>query len=279
VRLRHIEIFYAVYRGGSVTAAAHELSVSQPSVSKVLRHAEDQLGYQLFERTKGRLVPTQAAHELFSEVEHVYQLIRSLNRTAKNIGSRRGGHLRLVMLPSMGFSIIPESISRMRKLWPDVSFELDTLHSRDFAGALFERQCDIAIGYGNQPVARLTEIKLGHSELLLASQEGTLPTGLAVVDPEILTGLDFVGLRDGGPSGEVLLDELDRLSIVPREVVVARTYYVALSLVALGVGVSVVDNFTASAMPYDRSNCTASVRLSALPSVPPYSVNDARTRW
>ena len=50
MRLRHIEVFYAVYRNGSVTGAAQELNVSQPSVSKVLRHAEDQLGYPLFQR-------------------------------------------------------------------------------------------------------------------------------------------------------------------------------------------------------------------------------------
>ena len=47
MRLRHIEVFHAVYSSGSVTAAARMLNVSQPSVSKVLAHAEQQLGYPL----------------------------------------------------------------------------------------------------------------------------------------------------------------------------------------------------------------------------------------
>jgi len=45
MRLRQIEVFHAVYSSGSITGAAALLNVSQPSVSKVLAHAEQQLGY------------------------------------------------------------------------------------------------------------------------------------------------------------------------------------------------------------------------------------------
>ena len=58
MNLRHIEIFHAVYVNGSVSAAARALDVPQPSVSKMLRHAESLLGFQLFQRTSGGLVPT-----------------------------------------------------------------------------------------------------------------------------------------------------------------------------------------------------------------------------
>ena len=58
MRLRQIEVFHAVYTSGSVTKAAAVLNVSQPSVSKVLAHAEQQLGYALFDRVRGKLVPT-----------------------------------------------------------------------------------------------------------------------------------------------------------------------------------------------------------------------------
>jgi len=39
MRLRHVEVFHAVYSSGSITAAAKILSVTQPSISKVLAHA------------------------------------------------------------------------------------------------------------------------------------------------------------------------------------------------------------------------------------------------
>jgi len=252
MRLRHIEVFYAVYRTGSVTGAAQELNVSQPSVSKVLRHAEDQLGYPLFRRRKGRLEPTEAAHELFGEVDEVYRLVRSLRRTAKNIGSRRGGHIRLGLLPSLGFGVIPEAIAKLRTEHPDVSFELDTLHSRDIASSLYERECDLAIGYGTAAKSRLAVRQIGEIELLVAARKDQFVPADGLVDIEALSGRDFIGLRDSGPAGAALVDEIDRLGVLPREVVTARTYYVALALAKRGVGLTVVDEFTARNMPSEE---------------------------
>lgn len=248
MRLRQIEVFYAVYRAGSVTGAAQELNVSQPSVSKVLRHAEDQLGYELFRRHRGRLEATDAAHELFGEVDEVYRLVRSLRRTAENIGSRKGGHIRLGLLPSLGFGVVPEAIAKIRERQPDMSFELDTLHSRDIATSLYERECDLAFGYGAMAKSRLEVRQIGEIELLLAARKDQYAPNEGIVDLEDLAGLDFIGLRDSGPSGALITDEMDRMEIRPREVVTARTYYVALALAKRGVGVTVVDEFTARIM-------------------------------
>ena len=252
MRLRHIEVFYAVYRTGSVTGAALELNVSQPSVSKVLRHAEDQLGFPLFRRSKGRLDATEAAHELFAEVDEVYRKVRALRRTAKNIGSRRGGHIRLGLLPSLGLGVIPEAIASLREENPEVSFELDTLHSRDIASALNERACDLAIGYGSPANSLLATKQIGTIELLVAARYDQYVPKDGVVDLEDLANRDFIGLRDSGPSGDLLIDEIDRLGIVPNEIVTARTYYVALALAKRGVGLTVVDEFTARDVPSDE---------------------------
>lgn len=61
MRLRHIEVFNAVMLTGTVSRAARLISVSQPAVSRILQHAELQLGFALFQRSKGRLVATPEA--------------------------------------------------------------------------------------------------------------------------------------------------------------------------------------------------------------------------
>lgn len=55
MNIRQMEIFRAIMRAGSVTAAAESLNVSQPAVSAMLRHCEDQLGTRLFFRIGRRL--------------------------------------------------------------------------------------------------------------------------------------------------------------------------------------------------------------------------------
>jgi DNA-binding transcriptional LysR family regulator len=246
LRLRHIEVFYAVFRCGSISAASRELNVSQPSVSKVLRHAEDQLGYPLFERSRGRLTPTQAAYELFDKVEEVYFHVVSLNEIARNIGRRKGGHLRIGVLPSLGLWVIPLAVSRFVRTHPEVTFEIDTLHTREVAGALLEQSHDVAIGYGPPPSPRLDAHELGQSELLLAARRDVFDPDRPTVSVRDLDGVDFIGLRGSGPSGDLFMERLAAENVVLNEVVIARTYYVALALVRQGVGVSVIDTFTAA---------------------------------
>src|SRR5690606_38532804 len=82
MRLRHIEIFEAIRRTGSLTEAAAALHISQPAASKLLAHAEMQLGFKLFERVKGRLVATREAEILSPEVTRLNQDLNSVRRLA-----------------------------------------------------------------------------------------------------------------------------------------------------------------------------------------------------
>ena len=59
--LRQIEVFRAIMMAGSISGAGRMLHVSQPAVSRVLALTETRLGYPLFERAKGRLLPTPEA--------------------------------------------------------------------------------------------------------------------------------------------------------------------------------------------------------------------------
>ncbi|MGH8435809.1 MAG: LysR family transcriptional regulator, partial [Pseudomonas sp.] len=77
--LRHIETIHAVILTGSVTGAASRLFVTQPAISNVLREAEDRLGYPLFDRRGGRLMPTPLADMLFEEIERSFTGLEAIN--------------------------------------------------------------------------------------------------------------------------------------------------------------------------------------------------------
>ena len=102
MRLRQIEVFHAVYSTGSMTSAAAMLNVSQPSVSKVLAHAEQQLGYLLFDRVKGKLVATPEAHRLFAHVSAVYRDVDRLRHVAEHLRQGNWGRIRVACAPAFG---------------------------------------------------------------------------------------------------------------------------------------------------------------------------------
>ena len=246
MNLRHIEIFHAVYVNGSVSGAARALNVSQPSVSKTLRHAESLLGFPLFQRTAGRLVPTEDAHVLFTEVREIQDRVYALREAGRNL---RGGTgmLRLSALPSLALDAVPVAVSRFLRAHPNVKFDLQTVHHDDLLRKLYERETDVAIAYEVPPTAPLGHRWLGEGELVALYREQDMPNAPPRLELEALRGQRFITVAASGPIGQLFTQELGRLEIELDEVVSARTFHIAATLVRLGVGMTVVDSFTANA--------------------------------
>lgn len=247
MRLRHIEVFYAVYTTGSISAAARSLHVSQPSVSKVLHHAQNQLGFELFTLVRGRLVATDEAHALFEEVREIFERMGSLRKTVANIRNMDGGHVRLAVVPSLGLYVAPHAIARHREQFPQVTFDVQTLHHDDIFRALYERECDVAFAYTPPMHPRIERRRLGNGELMLLFEKAAFPDPGERVPIGRLSGHDMVGLANSGPISDLLERELERHGVDIREVVSNQTYYLAAALTGCGAGMSIVDEFTARA--------------------------------
>ncbi|MDJ0278319.1 LysR substrate-binding domain-containing protein [Sphingomonas sp. 2R-10] len=247
MNLRHIEIFHAVYVNGSVSAAARALNISQPSVSKTLRHAETLLGFELFQRTNSRLVPTEDAHALFGDVADIQERVRALREAGRNLRSGGGATLRISALPSLALGALPTAVARFMARRPDVRFDLQTVHHDDLLRKLYERETDIAIAAEVPRGAPLGKVWLGEGELVVLYRDGDLAHAPGRIELPQLRGHPFITLAASGPIGQLFAQELERLGLELDEVASARTFYIAAALVRAGVGLSVVDSFTAEA--------------------------------
>lgn len=246
MNLRHIEVFHAVYQSGSVSAAARALNVSQPSVSKVLRHAESRIGFPLFRVVKGRLVATEEAHALFHEARELYARVQSLQETTKNLRRGGEGHLRLAVLPSLGLDVAPAAVAAFRATHPDVSFDIRTLHREDVLRALYERNSDLAIIYDAPHHPQLSGISIGSGELVLLFRRDEFPDAPERVSLDMFRHRDLIRLTDSGFVGTLFNNEVsEEQPGVPA--ISVQTYYVAAALVRRGAGFAIVDEFTALA--------------------------------
>ena len=248
MRLRQIEVFHAVYANGSISAAARALNVSQPAVSKVLRHTESQLGIRLFDLVRGRLVPTDEAHALFREVDEVFKRVSSLQQTASNLRNSGAGHLRIGVVPSLGLDIAPAAIAAFRARQPHVTFDIKTLHHHDVLRSLYERECDLAIGYDPPEQPRLKLKRLASANLVLIARPETLPRSQQPLSIASLQGMDMISVTGSGPIGDQIAAAFENAQVDVREIVSVSTYYIAAALVRSGSGVAIVDEFTARSM-------------------------------
>lgn len=245
MRLRHIEIFEAIRRTGSLTQAAAALHITQPAASKLLASAEAQLGFKLFDRVKGRLVATREADILTPEVARLNQDLDSVRRLAASLRGRPHAHLRLGCAPALGLGLLPGVVRDSRQAQPGLTFDIHTHHSAELTRGMLTRELDLAVTFDTRDTPGLARIELGHTELVhLSRRPGHGPLALAGIAGDALILLDA-----SDASGALLQMALDAQGLDPRAAVRVQTHYVACALAQAGAGDAIVDAVTAQAMP------------------------------
>lgn len=245
MRLRQIEVFHAVYSTGSMTGAAALLNVSQPSVSKVLAHTEQQLGYLLFDRVKGKLVATPEAHRLFGHVSAVYRDVDRLQRVAANLRAGNSGQVRVAGTPAFGIEVVPKAVATFREKHSDTVFEIETLHLDEMHEALLESRIDLGIAFDPGKMPGIIDDTLATGRFVVLAPTATNFGDARTLKARDLCGHPFIGLNSRGPLGRSLSTYLESLCSELDIVTWTETYHVAKALVASGMGVTIADEVTA----------------------------------
>ena len=263
MRLRHIEVFHAIMRTGSLSKAAELLCVSQPAVSKVLAHAERSVGLTLFNRVHGRLQPTREAELLFSETQKLQTNLDSIRDLARNLARQPEGHLRIGCLPSLGLSLIPPAVEAFRAAYPRVSLRIQTRHTEELLNALLTRDLDLAVALNPPARPGVASAELGRTPVVCVGPRDEAPADTPVTLQAFVEG-DWIGIGNADPLGEMIGNALDALGLDGHTPAVeAHTWHVARALAARGIGHALLDELTA------KSGAEA---VSLRPVSPPLSV-------
>src|ERR1700757_4291953 len=139
---RQIEAFRAVFQTGSMTAAGALIGVTQPAISRLIRDLEGEIGWSLFDRSAGKLIPTPDGVALFREVQRSYHGLDRVADAAAQLGRRREGELRIAASVAPSFHGLPPVLTRFRRAWPGVHLSLHTASSPALAAM---RHCDLGV--------------------------------------------------------------------------------------------------------------------------------------
>jgi DNA-binding transcriptional LysR family regulator len=188
MQARQLEVFCMLMRFGTVTRAAAMLNISQPALSQILLHAEDQLGFKLFDRVRGRLVPTAQAQELYPQAERIFSQLGALKRRAVDMKLGRTGLVRIAASAPPSMSIVPRALSSFRAAHPDVVVRSLIAPMASVVEML--RSGDVALGMAmnDRPQHDLCVETVGHAELICV-----MPESCALARREAIR---FADLRD-----------------------------------------------------------------------------------
>ena len=139
---RQFQAFHAIMQRGTVTAAAEHLGISQPAISNLLAQLERRTKLRLFERTRGRLVPTPEATVLFEEIDTVVRGLDHVNQTVTDLQNRKAGQLQLATSHALAFGFMPAEIAAFARDRPNLTIAFQSQYSGKIqewvAAGLFE---------------------------------------------------------------------------------------------------------------------------------------------
>lgn len=242
IRLRQLEVFYAVMTTGSLRGAAELLHVSQPAASKLLRYAEQSLGFPLFERAGGRLVPTREARIMLPHTNAIFDKLSDLKQLTANLRFARDGHsIRIGCVPSLGLSVVPRVAQRYHAGHPGNELTIDTMHGTAVVAGVLSHGLDLGIVFGDYVEDGLTTRNIADIPLLLIDREAhRSPVPLGELDPQ-----RYIGLSARDPTALLLDMALDEAGLTVSPSIRVRTHYMAAEFARLGAGYAIVDALTA----------------------------------
>jgi LysR family transcriptional regulator, benzoate and cis,cis-muconate-responsive activator of ben and cat genes len=131
MELRHLRYFVAVAEEENVSRAALKLHVSQPGLSRQIRDLEDEIGFQLFERSAKALRLTAAGKTFLTEARAVLQHAEDAVKKARAAAGGTQGEIHVGYAPSLTVQILPPMLRAFQGEFPHVRVSLHDLSSEE----------------------------------------------------------------------------------------------------------------------------------------------------
>jgi len=134
--------FLTVLKEGSLSAAARDLGLTQPTVGRHIDALEGIIGFQLFIRSPQGLIPTEAALDLKPHAEQLAANAAALLRAATGQGKTVRGTVRISASEVIGIEVLPPMLAALNERHPDLVIELSV---SDAVEDLLRQEADIAV--------------------------------------------------------------------------------------------------------------------------------------
>ncbi len=134
--------FLTVLKEGSLSAAARDLGLTQPTVGRHIDALEGIIGFQLFIRSPQGLTPTEAALDLKPHAEQLAANAAALLRAATGQGKTVRGTVRISASEVIGIEVLPPMLAALNEQHPDLVIELSV---SDAVEDLLRQEADIAV--------------------------------------------------------------------------------------------------------------------------------------
>ena len=242
INTKQLQCFLAVASELNFSRAAARMHMTQPPLSRQIAQLEATMGVRLFERSPQAVTITASGRALVPEVQKVLTSLGELRGIARRADQGQIGRIRIGFVGSTIYTAVPALVGRYRRLYPEVSVDLQQLTVARQTGLLLSH--DIDVGIIRQAIShpRLTTRRISREPFLAALPADHRFAAKSSVPIKNLAGEAMVVFsREEAPAiHEQLLQMCQAAGFSPRIVQEAHPMSTVVGLVGAGTGVAIV---------------------------------------
>ncbi|MBS5111790.1 MAG: LysR family transcriptional regulator [Coprobacillus cateniformis] len=161
--LRHLQIFIKVYEKQSITLAAKEMHIAQPSVSLAIKEMENYYSIKFFDRMNRKIFPTQAAIQFYDYAIHIVSLFLEMEKGIKNWEEE--GNIRIGSSITISHYILPEILQTLKQRYPNLNIKVYVHNFKTIEKLLLENKIDLGLVETNLENNNIVQLPFMHDHL------------------------------------------------------------------------------------------------------------------
>lgn len=240
MELYQLRMFASVAELGSLKQAAARLNVSQPAASAQIKSVEDEFGVALFERRPNGLALTSAGTRLLPLVQRLLATARDIETQAKRLRGQLAGKIRFATIFDASLMRLGEIMSLMVARYPLLEIDVRHCNSRSVVASVSAGEVDAGVALGKRErLPGLHAIVLRKLRYRIVAPS-SWPETMRRAGWDEIASSPWISTPEQGSHYEMTSDLFARHSITPPKVINADSETVIGSLVAAGLGLSLM---------------------------------------
>ncbi len=238
MNIKKYEAFVRAVELGSLSKAAEELGYTQSGISHMMQSLEDEVGFSLMVRTSSGILPNTEGEMLLPIIRQLLNTNEALEQYIAKIKGVDIGRIRIASYPSVATYWLPAVISDFQKDYPNVEIQIMEGGADTIEDIMSRREADLCMYAGGEIRGEFEWVPLCRDQLLALVPPDHPLTERDSVPLDAFMREPFV-MPMPGYDGEVH-DILDKLDHPPHIRFSACSDYAIISMVAKGLGVSIL---------------------------------------
>ena len=238
MQLRQMEYFQKAGRLRSITRAAGELHISQPSVTVAVRKLEEELGVPLLDRSQKQIALTPEGRACLKRTDDILARIRDLISEMNDYRFAQKGIVKIGITPVIGAYFFPAALARFQENHPRVRVAVIEEGSLALGKRLARGELDLSMMITSQASSHLETVPVAEGQLLACFSRRNPLGKLKKIPFARLRDQPFIMFREDTYSRKLILDECTRNRFHPRIVFSSSQIETVMGMVGHGVGIS-----------------------------------------